>query len=189
MLDHFGVGETDATSMRSAIERVTASGNDHAAFDLSPDGAAKLNKTIKTVDSVYYFSYAYSTTYSSVILGGQLPSATGTLLPLQATALGMGFYEGKTDGGIVIDEKWQENDGLVSVVSAQKPDDEEGVYYDKNVTQVKPKEIKKGVWHVSKTLEGHHGTVIGLSPLDASASQKTVAFYTDLFTFIEALKR
>ena len=189
MLDHFGVGETDASSMRSAIEKVTASGNDHAAFDLSPDGAAKLNETIKTVDSVYYFSYAYSTTHSSAILGGQLPSATATLLPLQATALGMGFYEGKTDGGITIDKSWQENDGLVSVVSAQKPEDDDGIYYDKNITDVKPKEIKKGIWHISKTLEGHHGTVIGLAPFDANASQKTVAFYTDLFTFIEALKR
>ena len=189
MLDHFGVSETDAASMRAAIEKVTASGNDHAAFDLSPDGAAKLNKTIKTVDSVYYFSYAYSTTRSSALLGGQLPSATGTLLPLQATALGMGFYEGKTDGGIIIDKSWQENDGLVSVISAQKPDGNEGIFHDKNVTDANPKEIKKGIWHVSKTLNGHHGTVIGLSPFDANASQKTVTFYTDLFAFIEALKR
>ena len=101
----------------------------------------------------------------------------------------MGFYEGKTDGGIVLDKKWQENDGLVSVISAQKPDDEEGNFYDKNVTDIKPKEIKKGIWHVSKTLEGHHGTVIGLAPFDANASQETPAFYINLFTFIETLKR
>lgn len=189
MLDQFGIGSVDAASMRSAIEKVTAAGNDHAAYDLSPDGAAQLNKTIKTVDSVYYFSYAYSTTKESAILNGQLPSVGGTLLVLQGTALGMGFYQGETDGGIVIDEKWQENDGLVSVISAQKPDGEEGVLYDKNVTDIKPKEIKKGVWHVSETITGHHGTVIGLAPLDANATQKTLAFYTDLFTFIESLKR
>ncbi len=188
MLDHFGVGKTDGASMRNAIEKVTASGNDHAAYDLSPDGAAALNDTIKAVDDVYYFSYAYSTTNKS-IFGGQLPSALGTLLPLQATALGIGFYKGETDGGIVIDEKWQENDGLVSVISAQKPDGEEGVYYTKNVTDTNPKKIKKGVWHISKTLTGHHGTVIGLAPLDSGAAQKTLAFYTDLFTFIETLKR
>ena len=189
MLDHFGVGEVNASMLSDAIETVIASGNDHAAYDLSPDGAAELNKTIKTVDSVYYFSYAYSTTYSSALLGGSIPSATGTLLPLQATALGMGFYKGKTDGGIVLDKKWQENDGLVSVISAQKPDDEEGIYYDKNVTDVAPKEIKKGIWHVSETLTGHHGTVIGLAPFDGNASQKTVAFYTELFSFIDTLKR
>lgn len=188
MLDHFGVGKTDGASMRSAIEKVTASGNDHAAYDLSPDGAAVLNNTIKTVDNVYYFSYAYSTTNKS-IFGGQLPSALGTLLPLQATALGMGFYKGETAGGIVIDEAWQENDGLVSVISAQKPDGEEGIYCNKNVTDTNPKKIKKGVWNVSKTLTGHHGTVIGLAPLDSGAAQKTLTFYTDLFNFIETLKR
>lgn len=188
MLDHFGVGKTDGASIRSAIEKVTASGNDHAAYDLSPDGAAALNDTIKAVDDVYYFSYAYSTTNKS-IFGGQLPSALGTLLPLQATALGMGFYKGETDGGIVIDEAWQENDGLVSVISAQKPDGEEGIYYSKSVTDLNPKKIKKGVWHISKTLTGHHGTVIGLAPLDSGAAQKTLTFYTDLFNFIETLKR
>lgn len=187
MLDQFGVDKVDAASLRSAIEKVTASGNDHAAYDLSPDGAAALNKTIKTVDSVYYFSYAYSTTSKSALLGGQLPTVGGTLLVLQGPALGMGFYTGETDGGIVIDEKWQENDGLVSVVSAQKPDGEDGVYCDKNVTDLKPDEVKKGVWHVSETLTGHHGTVIGLAPLDSGAAQKTLTFYTDLFTFIETL--
>lgn len=188
MLDQFGVGNPDTASLRGTIEKVTASGNDHAAYDLSPDGAAALNKTIRTVDDVYYFSYAYSTTNKSVF-GGQLPSALGTLLPLQATALSMGFYKGETDGGIIIDEKWQENDGLVSVISAQKPDGEEGIYYSKSVTDLNPKKIKKGMWHISKTLTGHHGTVIGLAPLDAGAAQKTAAFYTDLFSFIETLKR
>ncbi len=188
MLEHFGIGKTDGASMRSAIEKVTASGNDHAAFDLSPDGAAALNKTIRTVDGVYYFSYAYSTTKKSAF-GGQLPSALGTLLPLQATALGMGFYTGETDGGIKIDKTWQENDGLVSVVSAQKPDSEKGVFYDKDLTSLKSSEIKKGVWHVSKTLEGHHGTVIGLAPIDSDAAEKTLTFYKNLFAFTEALER
>lgn len=189
MLDQFGVEKTDAASLRNAIEKVTAAGNDHAAYDLSPDGAAALNNTIKTVDSVYYFSYAYSTTNKSALLDGQLPSVSDTLLVLQGTALGMGFYTGETDGGIIIDKKWQENDGLVSVISAQKPDGEEGVFYDKNVTDAEPKKIKKGVWNISKTLTGHHGTVIGLAPLNPNATRETVEFYTDIFTFIELLKR
>ena len=33
----------------------------------------------------------------------------------------MGSFKGTTDGGIPIDETWQENDGLVSVVSARYP--------------------------------------------------------------------
>lgn len=188
MLDQFGVDEVDAGTMRSAVEKVTASGNDHAAYDLSPDGAAKLNEMIETVDSVYYFSYAYSATRKAVMFDGQTPTAD-MLIVLRATALGMGTYDGTTEGGIVIDEKWQENDGLVSVISAQKPDDEEGIYHEKDVRTVEAKKIKKGVWNISETMSGHHGTVIGLAPFDRYASQKTPAFYREMFTFIEALKR
>ena len=186
MLDHFGINSILDNSMRTSIEKVLASGNDHAGYDLSPDGAKKLNDKIQTVDGVYYFSYAYSATTKAPIVGGQIPSLD-MLFILQAPALGMGTFKGTTAGGIVIDESWQANDGLVSVVSAQKPDGEDGVYCDKNVTDLKPDEVKKGVWHVSETLAGHHGTVIGLAPLDSGAAQKTLTFYTDLFTFIETL--
>ncbi len=189
MLDQFGVGSADAASLRSSIDKVIASGRDHAAYDLSPDGAAALNKTIKMAENVYYFSYAYSSTYAVERFDGHIPSIKDTILPLQLTALSMGFYTGKTEGGIEIDKSWQENDGLVSVVSAQKPSSEEGIYYDKDVTDLNPKEVKKGVWHISETLEGHHGTVIGLAPLEKNSGKKTTSFYTDLFSFIETLKR
>ena len=191
MLDQFGIEDTSATSLKSAFDKVVAAGNDHAAYDLSPDGAAKLNKTIKTVKNVYYFSYAYSSTYhyESKYFDGHVPSIKETILPLQLTALGMGYYTGETEGGIVLDESWQENDGLVSVISAQKPNSEEGVYHKKDVRDINPKEIEKGIWNVSKTLDGHHGTVIGLAPLEKNSAKKTVKFYTEHFAFVETLKR
>ena len=42
-LEHFGINNTD---FDSAVEALTASGNDHAVYDLTPDGAAKLNETM-----------------------------------------------------------------------------------------------------------------------------------------------
>lgn len=188
MLDHFGIGSATEGSLESSIEKVVASGNDHAAYDLSPDGAAALNSTIKTVDSVYYFSYAYSATRNANLLGGQAPTLD-MLLVLQAPALGMGTYSGTTAGGIVIDEKWQENDGLVSVVSAQKPDTEEGIYLENDARELEAKKVEKGIWNISPTLNGHHGTVIGLAPFDSGAASKTPKFYTELFTLIDTLKR
>ncbi|MBQ9850172.1 MAG: helix-turn-helix domain-containing protein [Clostridia bacterium] len=188
MLDHFGIGSANESSLESSIEKVIASGNDHAAYDLSPDGAAALNSTIKTVDSVYYFSYAYSATRNANLLGGQAPTLD-MLIVLQASALGMGTYTGTTAGGIVIDERWQENDGLVSVVSAQKPDTEEGIFLESDARELEPKEVEKGIWNISPTLNGHHGTVIGLAPFDSNASQKTPKFYTELFSLIDNLKR
>ena len=188
MLDHFGISSSGGNSLRSSIDKVIASGNDHAAYDLSPDGAAALNSKIETVDSVYYFSFAYSATRKTNLNNGQIPTLD-MLVVLQAPALGMGTYTGTTAGGIVIDETWQENDGLVSVVSAQKPDDEEGNYLNSDVRKVDPKNIEKGIWNISETRTGHHGTVIGLAPFDSGASQKTPAFFVELFEFIDTLKR
>lgn len=188
MLDHFGINSILDNSMRTSIEKVIASGNDHAGYDLSPDGAKKLNDKIQTVDGVYYFSYAYSATNKAPVVGGQIPSLD-MLFILQVPALGMGTFKGTTAGGIVIDESWQANDGLVSVVSAQKPNDEEGVYLDGDVTDTKPKDVEKGVWNISATKTGHHGTVIGLAPFDSNANQKTKNFYIKLFDFIALLER
>ncbi len=188
MLDHFGINSILDNSMKTSIEKVIASGNDHAGYDLSPDGAKTLNDKIQTVDGVYYFSYAYSATTKAPIVGGQIPSLD-MLFILQLPALGMGTFKGTTKDGIVIDESWQANDGLVSVVSAQKPDDEEGVYLSGDVTDTKPKDVEKGIWNISATKKGHHGTVIGLAPFDSNANQKTKNFYIKLFDFIALLER
>ncbi len=188
MLDHFGINSILDNSMKTSIEKVIASGNDHAGYDLSPDGAKMLNDKIRTVDGVYYFSYAYSATNKAPVVGGQIPSLD-MLFILQVPALGMGTFKGTTAGGIVIDESWQANDGLVSVVSAQKPNDEEGVYLDGDVTDTVPKDVEKGIWNISATKKGHHGTVIGLAPFDSNANQKTKNFYVKLFDFIALLER
>ena len=173
-LDQFGIGETDS---RSAIKSLIESGNDHAAYDLSPDGAAKLNEQIKTVEDIYYFSYSYSTTTDG-LLGSQVPKAD-TFPVLIPFATLMGSYSGTTDGGMVIDSTWKENDGLVSVVSARYPFGEEYVEFPENTDEIKP-----GIWNVAKTRDGDHGTVIGLNTKKAP----TVDFYTELFNMIDKLR-
>ena len=95
----------------------------------------------------------------------------------------MGAYKGTTAGGIVIDESWRPNDGLVSVVSAKCPSNEPYFEYTEFPPQLK--EIKRGVWQVAPTRSGDHGTVIGLN---ADAVQ-TQAFYIDLIKMIDSLKR
>ena len=175
-LGHFGI---DGIDPHGAIEALTASGNDHAAYDLSPDGAAELNKQIKTVGNIYYFSYAYSTTQEGKILGKHVPT-TSTLPILSPFALAMGSYKGTTAGGIVLDESWQENDGLVNVVSARYPTGEEYISLPENT-----EDITRGVWNVAPTRKGDHGTVIGLN----SKAQKTREFFINLFTMIDSLER
>lgn len=186
-LDQFGIGEVSESNAESAIAKVTNSGNDHAAYDLSPDGAAKLNEMIMTVEDVYYFSYSYSTTKEGSFLKGQVPN--GSTLPiLSPFALAMGSFTGTTAGGISIDETWQENDGLVSVISARYPFGEP--YIDFSVEGIEfvegnEKEIQKGIWNVAETKDGDHGKVIGLG----GETDETQEFYIELFELIDRLER
>ncbi|MBQ4604705.1 MAG: helix-turn-helix domain-containing protein [Clostridia bacterium] len=181
-LEHFGITDTD---FASAIDALTASGNDHAVYDLTPDGAAELNKTIKINPDAYYFSYSYSTTKSGSLLRGQVPN-TSTLPILYPFALAMGSFKGTTDGGISIDETWQENDGLVSVVSARYPFGDEFVEMPLKSSQSEEEfEIQRGIWNVAPTKEGDHGKVIGLN----SGEEVPKTFFTELFTTVDGLER
>ena len=94
-----------------------------------------------------------------------------------------------TTANIIVKAIEGDNDGLVSVISSQKPDDEEGIYLEGDVTETDAKDIDTGIWNISATKSGHHGTVIGLAPFDADSKQKTKTFYIDLFNFIDSLKR
>ncbi len=181
-LDHFGIGAVDGdiSDVSSVISSFTKAGKDHAAYDLSPDGAAELNKTIRTVEDVYYFSYAYSTTKEGSLLKGQVPES-GTFALLYPVALAMGSYKGTTDGGIVIDETWQENDGLVNVVSAKYPLGEEFMDFPTEEDE----KFDKGIWYVAPVKRGHHGTVIGLG----TSTDATQSFFTEHFELVDGLKR
>lgn len=184
MLDQFGISSADATAQSAdhVIGRLTSAGNDHAGYDLSPDGAQALNERIDTVKGVYYFSYSYCTTKPGTLLGGQVPAA-GTLPVLIPTAAAMGMYKGTTPGGIAITEAWQQNDGLVSVISAQCPTGAPRTAFPAD--EKGGSAFKKGIWYVAETLPGDHGTVIGLNTDAAQTHQ----FWDAQFERIEALRR
>lgn len=180
-LEHFGLGRVEGglNNVVEALDAFTSLGTDHAGYDLSPDGAAKINSYVKTVPGVYYFSYAYCTTRDGSLLKGQQVPVAGTLPVLYTPALVMGSYNGETEGGIVIDDTWKPNDGLVSVVSAKYPEGEKHSDYDG-----KSRRFKKGIWNFMGTSEGDHGTVIGLN----ATAEKTFAFYDDLTDMIDSLR-
>ena len=156
MLDQFGIGRSGSRSeVEASLKKVENAGNDHAFYDLSPDGAAELNRKIRTVDSVYYFSYAFCTTKAGKHLRSRVPESN-TPLYLYPLALAIGSYTGTSAGGIKIDKTWQDNDGLVSVVSAQYPAGKPHADYPGSGTQ-----LKTGVWYVMPTVRGNHATAVG----------------------------
>ena len=179
MLDQFGIGTVTGglPEIINALSTVTRSENDHAGYDLSPDGAAALNARIRTVDAVLYLSYSYSTTKNGMFVSGQVPTAS-TLSVLYPFALAMGSYQGKTtESGVCIDGAWRENDGLVSVVSARYP-------FSEPYTDCEPgAALSRGVWNVMPTRKGHHGTVIGMG----AGKSRTETFYSELFATIDAV--
>lgn len=181
-LEQFGISQipgekTNLSDMKTAVEKIFKTGNDNAAYDLSPDGAAVMNKKIGLVKGVYYFSYSYCTTIPSAITGNQVPKAN-TLLVLIPTAYLMGRYSENKTTEFKIDKTWLPNDGLVNVVSAKYPTGDKWKDFNE-------KDIEKGIWNVMPTKDGDHGTVIGLN----ADTQLTHNFYTSLFTTVDSQPR
>lgn len=172
-LEHFGI-KSGADDTISLVNGEFSQGKDNAFYDLSPDGAEELNKTIKTVESVYYFSFAYNTTKKSPLSDNQIPISS-TMVVLMPLATLIGRY---TDSEI--DNSWLPNDGLVNVVSARCPANEEFTEYNEQI-----EEVIRGCWYVFPTVEGDHGAVIGMN----GKTRETQNFYSDHFTLIDSLPR
>ena len=66
----------------------------------------------------------------------------------------MGQYTGVTEGGYVIDESWQENDGLFNTKSAMAPSSAPSTTFDAN-------NITKGVWNIMPIYKGDHMSLQG----------------------------
>ena len=177
-LDHFGI-KSGTENTISFVNADFSKGKDNAFYDLSPDGAVELNKTIKTVEDVYYFSFAYTTTQKSPFSSHHIPISS-TMAVLMPTATLIGRYTNTSGTATIkIDESWLPNDGLVNVVSAQYPTGEEYIDYTGQ------EEVERGCWYVFPTLEGDHGAVIGMT----GKTEETRKFYTDHIALIDSLPR
>lgn len=175
-LEHFGIDSSSADAS-TVVNSVFSQGTDNAAYDLSPDGAAEVNEQIQLVENVYYFSYSYSTTNKSAFTGNHIPDLD-TLPILMPTALLIGKYDTNTSTDFPIDETWLENDGLVNLVSAKHPANDEWQDYDSE-------NVVKGKWNVMPVRRGHHGSVIGMD----GDTEVTHNFYLEHFSMIDGMPR
>lgn len=127
--------------------------DDSAEHNMYLDNAAKLNKEIVTAAGVYYFSYACD---NSVLQpDGTYAPDTETTEALFIPCSGrVGKYTGVTPGGIVVDESWRRNDGLVNTVSAMYPSGAPHTDYD--AASVVP-----GIWTVMPIYHGDHMSLQG----------------------------
>ena len=130
-------------------ERTAADSKRISSIDLS----LAENEKIATLPDIYYFSMACSCTEKQPD-GTQRPIPAKTEFLYYARSLQMGAYTGVTPGGFVIDESWQENDGLVNTVSARAPIGAMQKQFD-------PDNIEKGIWNVLPDYPGDHMSVQG----------------------------
>lgn len=121
--------------------------SDTAVYDMRLDRAQELARSWETIDSVYYFSYC-CTCSKEGLAGTQMPKNEMVFImkPL-STAIGM--FQGETKGGVKIDDKWRENDGLVNTISERAP-------FDAPQKDIDLDNIETGVWNVFPTLQADH---------------------------------
>ncbi len=133
---------------------------DTAIYDMHPDNAVAMNKEIETVKNVYYFSLVQDDTkvaedghivtdnsVADPIIGGMTPiiARTNTVTP----------------GGLVLDEKWQPNDGCANVISQIAPLGEPVNNLTDGPCAATAKQAKPGIYNVLPTVRASHMWPIG----------------------------
>ena len=161
-------------SNRKQAEKDGRSEDDYAAHDMYIDNAQALNARISTLPGTYYFAVPCSAT--EAVDGVQRPVRGRMEAMFRRTSARMGAYTGKTAGGVVLDESWQENDGLVNTVSAGAPLGAPSTAYD-------PAHIEAGVWQVFPVYDGDHMSLQG----GMTKRNNIRPFYLELLETVDAL--
>ena len=117
------------------------------------DAAAQVDRAIEladgceTIGSVYYFSVpcAYSQTNEK---GNYVPKSDMVFI-LKPFSRALGAFQGKTAGGVEIDERWKQNDGLVNTISERAP-------FHAPQKDIDMDNIETGIWNVFPTMNADH---------------------------------
>ncbi|HDQ15148.1 MAG TPA: lipase, partial [Sediminispirochaeta sp.] len=147
-LEHWQEGLPEGESLEDYIQRRIHRGDwmevrDLAYWDLSPQGAAQLNRRAAASEKVYYFSWATSRTIPNGEGSAHVPER-GMSLALKPAARYMGS---RTDLPAICGRDpsvWWENDGVVNTVSMRGP----GIWSDDEiVTGSWDRDLRRGVWN------------------------------------------
>ena len=134
---------------------------DTAIYDMTPDNAVAMNKDIATLKNVYYFSIVLDDSTRNPLDGQIIMDRTCADPVIGALTPVLGRTNTVTDGGLVLDESWQENDGCVNVISQRAPfgapvNELSGPASAKIAGEAKP-----GVYNILPTIRGSHTWIIG----------------------------
>lgn len=159
-------GAFNGTTMCIVAEKVDTFFNggkvegDNGLYDMNPDNAAKLNESIKAVPNIYYFTVPCCSTVE--ICGRYFSDITKTDLQFGLPSIIMCNMNTVTDGGIVIDEAWQPNDGMVNTISEIGPFNSTFNYVEAAVSvELAQSGFDTGVYNVFETYTGSHMSIMG----------------------------
>ncbi len=166
-------------------QRKLKESHDNVWYDLTLKGNAELNKTIKFVPDIYYFSWPCYTTIPTPFdikgVKGQFPRIHMSPL-MWAFAYVMGKYKKNTIDDYPIDERWLRNDGMVNTISETAP------FSDPKMDFKDAKgKYKKGIWYVYDPFKTDHLGIAGgfLPPTKLPIQQ----IYLDHFRIINQLDK
>lgn len=124
--------------------------NDNAFYDLSPEGAANLNRFVKTDPDVYYFSWATVKSRADMLIQSNYMYLTTlylSTLPYEDTPFSL------------LSSEWSRNDGIVNSASMRGPS--LGLMHPIVFWDGVP---HRGVWNYMGDLEGvDHGDIVGIT--------------------------
>ncbi|MGN0463733.1 MAG: esterase/lipase family protein [Acutalibacteraceae bacterium] len=180
MLDQWGLSADPASGEKVRFSpakcmKLALSG-DHCGYDLTVQGAEKLNKKIKTVRTAYYFSYSACITKTGKCGYTTADKQYNIYKMFYLTSFLASASVNMFVGGKFIDKSWGANDGIVPVKSALYPFDEDHITYDAERT------LQTGVWYVMSTLMGvdHYDFCSAAETGEFGSREGYFKFYTDL---------
>ncbi|WP_250543377.1 YSIRK-targeted triacylglycerol lipase, partial [Staphylococcus pseudoxylosus] len=150
----WGLKQREGETYAQYVQRVQNSGlwktKDNGFYDLTREGAAKLNKNTSLNPNIVYKTYTGESTRPTLL--GNQKSDINMFLPFTIT----GNVIGKA-----AEKEWRENDGLVSTISSQHP-------FNQAFTEA-TNEVKKGIWQVTPIKHGwDHVDFVGQDSTDSN---------------------
>lgn len=191
-LDHWGLGIESGEDFGDIRDKLLASRlwektEDFSLYDLTPEGAAALNRRTPACEDIYYFSWAAEKTAYDCSTGEVYPEA-GLNPRLLPGALFIANYSPRGDDPGWIDWNWRVNDGVVNTVSMRGP-----VAGSKDGIIPFDGRPRRGVWNDMGILSScDHLDVIGISAVSLGPTiegyPSVEEWYLDLARFLWSLE-
>ena len=174
-LDHFRIsapprafGQAREGWYKLSDVRRFVQSRDHALYDLSLEGAAKLNAADKIRPGVKYLSYSASVTGD--VLGAQVPTGqVNVFLWPFAVQMGLGWGRQAPPS-----PEWRENDGAIPLPSALYPQGQP----HRDAPAEGP--VAPGAWNVMPTVYGVDHSYLASGDVQRRHSQELLELYLDM---------